>query len=134
MRGRLLLGLLLLLLLHSSLLMLLTFLRLWPVSLLLLRHLFMRSHLRVRSAWCVLINRWLRIGTMDILLLAIPLRWPTLAFAPDRYGRRTLFALRLVLLAHYGVTRLVAVVLTLDFLLLLSAGIAVSRILALIDR
>ena len=71
--------------------------------------------------------------------------WPRLAAAgpwfPEelpaslRRGRgRALHLLRLIVLLHYGLMRLITVVLTLNHVLLLRARILVPRILPLVDR
>lgn len=80
--------------------------------------------LRARGAWALLLP-WRR--TLDILLPGTSLFRRALSILPSRCGLHGTFLIALlVLLPHYGVTRLVTVTLLLQLMLLLHlSGIAV---------
>ena len=77
-----------------------------------------------RNGWTALLERLLRVGTLDIALPGASLLRRSLLSALRRRGR-SLHCLLLIVLPHYGVARLVTVVLAAKHLLLLRSGIPV---------
>ena len=76
------------------------------------------------DGWTTLLERRGRVETLDILLPGTSLLRRSL-LTPLSRRRRSLHWLLLIVLPHYGVTRLVTVILAVKRLLLLHSGIPI---------
>lgn len=80
--------------------------------------------LSTRGRWSALLDRRWRAGTVSVLLCGSSVLWGPLPPLRRRRGR-TLHALRLIVLLHYGIARLITVILALKHRLLLRVRISI---------